>query len=173
MTHSSVRSYWTGMLALVTACAPVHQADHGSEVTPTTSQELIMAAIEALPLDSLCASASCKTVALDTVVRFAPSRNALHLESLKPGFTLSASAVRANWRRSVALVLFAYPAEEAVSSGSAAIGLALVGPAGAQASTATVLVTIRMPNSYGTVALLDLRLEGTTWVVTSVEYREA
>ena len=173
VTNSTNWRCWLGSLALVASCAQTREADQPrDESAVAAGKAVVMAAIAALPLDSLCAIAGCKDVAVDTVVRAASSRSALHLESLATGFSLPASEVRASWQRSAGLVLEGYPAEASVSRGAAAMGLAMVSPAGANPSSATVIATLRLPNSYGLIAVVELRSDRGQWRVTGVEYRE-
>lgn len=174
MTNSTNWRRWLGSIALVGSCVPNPASDQPSgESALAPRQEVVMAAIGGLALDSLCAIAGCTDFALDTVVRTAASSNALHIESLATAFYLPASEVRANWQRTVRLVIEDYPAESSVSRGAGAMGLAMVSQLGADSSLATVIATLRLPNSYGLIAVVQLRKGRGRWLVTRVVYRES
>lgn len=162
-----------GILMLLGGLATACGGPASDESRQRTERMIALAAIRALPVDSLCALSKCVSVTLDSAVRSAPTPSDTYIGLLSVAFSLEQSEVRNNLRSSVPIEISAYPAEELFVRGSMVIAVSVVQAVEPKLSEAIAHVTVRVPGTYGLVAVVRLRREESEWLASSIEYLES
>lgn len=150
----------------VLACGASRRERVQAEISPTA--QIAIAALRALPVDSLCAE-TCRVVALDPRVKRASSAAPAAIQNLPVIAELGEpEAASISWR----IPMVRRPFQDfSRDADTIRVGIAVLIPKGTS-STATAIVGVIEPMSIGAFAIVALRFRAGSWKVEEVRYFE-